>query len=103
MTKLVSIGLFALMIIGFIEGLSPVGNKTFLKQSNEFRDAPIIPLSDQIKLARLEKNISQQQLAQKTELTKYNIEAIEAGDAVPSGEVLRRFEKALDTNLSNLR
>ena len=71
MTKLVSFGLFVLMVVGFIQGLSPVGKKTLVVSSNEFRDSQIIPLSDQIKLAILEKNISQQQLAEKTELTKY--------------------------------
>ncbi len=103
MTKLVSVGLLVLMIVGFIQGLSPNTGKVEVKSSKEFYDIQTIPLGDQIKLARLEKNISQQQLAEKTRLTKYNIEAIESGEAVPSGDVLRRFEVALSTKLVNVR
>ena len=103
MTKLVSLGLLTLMIVGFIQGLSPNTGLVEVKSSKEFYDFQIIPLSEQIKLARLEKNISQQELAEKTRLTKYNIEAIELGEAVPSGDVLRRFESALNTKLSNNR
>ena len=103
MTKLLSLGLLTLMIVGFIQGLSPLSNKIEVKTSRESYNSQTIPLSEQIKLARLENGMSQQELAEKTQLTKYNIEAIEKGEAVPTGEILRRFEKSLDTKLAGIR
>ena len=43
------------MIVGFIQGLSPNTGKVEVKSSKEFYDTQTIPLSDQIKLPRLEK------------------------------------------------
>lgn len=103
MTKLVSLGLFTLMIVGFLQGLSPNTGIVEVKASKEVFDFQSISLDDQIKLARLEKNMSQQELATRTQLTKYNIEAIEAGEAVPSREVLKRFETVLNTKLVSIR
>lgn len=60
----------------------------------------IFPISEQIKLARLEKQISQKELATRTGLSKMNIERIEKGQLVPTRDVLDKLERELSTPLN---
>jgi ribosome-binding protein aMBF1 (putative translation factor) len=62
--------------------------------------AIIFPISEQIKLARMEKQITQKELATRTGLSKMNIERIEKGHLVPTREVLDKLEKELNTPLN---
>ena len=75
-------------------------------QTNEpkpdsLRESSIIfPISEQIKIARLEKQISQKELATRVGLTKMNIERIEKGQLVPANDVLDKLERELSVQLN---
>lgn len=75
-------------------------------QSKEAKSKPnpettvIFPISEQIKLARLEKQISQKELAVRVGLTKMNIERIEKGQVIPADQTLLKLEKELGVALN---
>ncbi len=75
-------------------------------QKNESKPNPkqessiIFPISEQIKIARLEKQITQKELATRVGLTKMNIERIEKGQLVPANDVLEKLEKELSVQLN---
>ena len=68
--------------------------------SKQQESSIIFPISEQIKIARLEKQISQKELAMRVGLTKMNIERIEKGQLVPANEVLEKLEKELNVQLN---
>lgn len=55
-----------------------------------------------MKIARMEKNLSQIQLAEMTEVSRQTIGMIEAGDFNPSLKLCIRICKALDKTLNDL-
>lgn len=55
-----------------------------------------------LKIARMEKGLSQVQLAEKTDVTRQTIGMIEAGDFNPSLKLCIRICKALDKTLDDL-
>lgn len=59
----------------------------------------LFQISDQIRFARLEKHLTPKELASKVGLTKLDVEKIEAGQAVPTRELLVKIEQALNTSL----
>ena len=65
------------------------------------RDLVIVfPISEQVKLARMEKCISEKELANRVGLSKMNIERIEKGQIVPTNEVLEKLAKELGVQLN---
>lgn len=60
------------------------------------------PLSQRIKELRLEKNWTQQQLAQKANLAKPLISMLETGERHPSDDVLKKLCKAFDINENDI-
>lgn len=60
----------------------------------------IFPISEQIKLARIEKNLSKKELAQKAGLTRMSLERIEKGQLVPNQEILQKLSKELNVGLT---
>ena len=64
------------------------------------RDLAIVfPISEQVKLARMEKCISEKELASRVGLSRMNIERIEKGQIVPTNEVLEKLAKELGVQL----
>ena len=59
----------------------------------------VFPISEQIKIARIEKHISQKELSDHVGMTKMSIERIEKGQLVPTQEMLNKLEKELGVNL----
>ena len=55
-----------------------------------------------LKIARMEKGLSQVQLAEMTDVTRQTIGMIEAGDFNPSLKLCIRICKALDKTLNDL-
>ena len=63
------------------------------------KDVIIYPISEQIKIARIEKHFSQKDLADRASMTKMSIERIEKGQLVPTQEMLNKLEKVLGVEL----
>lgn len=53
------------------------------------------PISEQIKLARLEKHLSQKDLGDRVGLSKANMEKIEKGQVVPTHDMLYKLQREL--------
>ena len=70
------------------------------KPNSNQESSVIFPISEQIKIARLEKQISQKELATRVGLTKMNIERIEKGQLVPANDILDKLEKELNVQLN---
>jgi ribosome-binding protein aMBF1 (putative translation factor) len=68
--------------------------------ANLFEKTMVFPISEQIKLARSEKKISQKDLADRVGLSLLNLERIEKGKVMPTRDVLRKLENELSTKLS---
>jgi ribosome-binding protein aMBF1 (putative translation factor) len=60
----------------------------------------IFPISEQVKLARMEKNMSKKDLAQKVGLSRMSLERIEKGQLVPNREVLQKLSSELSVGLT---
>lgn len=55
-----------------------------------------------LKMRRIQKDLSQKELAKKVGLTNQSISDFETGKLNPSYEVMRRISKELDSSVDNL-
>jgi ribosome-binding protein aMBF1 (putative translation factor) len=94
MSKFALTGVLLLILAGFLH-YSPTASSFDTENGKDNKETLLFPISEQIKLARLEKHVSQKDLAGRVGLTKLNIEKIEKGQVVPTRDVLFRLEKEL--------
>jgi putative transcriptional regulator len=59
-------------------------------------------MNNRIKLARVAMGLTQQQLAQKTEVSRQTINAVEAGKYVPSTVLALKLSAILETSINEL-
>lgn len=96
MSKFVLTGCLLILLASFLNYPTAPENV----KGHQRRDLVVIfPISEQVKLARMEKNISEKELANRVGLSKMNIERIERGQVVPSDEVLQKLTKELGVQL----
>ena len=96
MSKFVLTGCLLVLLASFLNYPTAPENV----KGHQRRDLVVIfPISEQVKLARMEKNISEKELANRVGLSKMNIERIERGQVVPSDEVLQKLTKELGVQL----
>jgi ribosome-binding protein aMBF1 (putative translation factor) len=98
MSKFLLTGVLLVLLASFLH-YSPTPSATD-EQTPQRTDVMLFHISEQVKLARLEKRISQKDLATKVGLTKWDIEKIESGQAVPTRDLLFKIEQVLNTPLS---
>ena len=60
------------------------------------------PVRMKLKLARIEKNLTQQELAERVEVTRQTIGLIEKGDYNPTLNLCIKIARTLDTTLDQL-
>ncbi|MBL7815992.1 MAG: helix-turn-helix transcriptional regulator [Saprospiraceae bacterium] len=99
MSKFVLTGVLLLILAGFLH-YSPSTNATSMENGKNATETLLFPISEQIKLARLEKHLSQKDLADRVGLTKMNIEKIEKGQVVPTRDILFKLEKELNATFT---
>jgi ribosome-binding protein aMBF1 (putative translation factor) len=99
MSKFLLTGVLLVLLASFLHygPTSPSSAETRTPQRSEMI---LFHISEQVKLARLERHISQKDLANKVGLTKLDIEKIEAGKVVPTRDLLVKIEQALDASLT---
>jgi len=80
-------------------------NKGNVKYSEDGAIAPpkkvTSHLKKQLQKARLDKKLSQKELATKCNITETIIKSYENGTAVPNGSIMNKMSKVLGVNLSN--
>ncbi len=97
MSKFIFTACLLVLLASFLN-YPPQTNESNLDSKRE--SSIIFPISEQIKIARLEKQISQKELAVRVGLTKMNVERIEKGQLVPANDVLDKLEKELNVQLN---
>jgi ribosome-binding protein aMBF1 (putative translation factor) len=96
MSKFIFTGGLLLLLASFLNYPPTPQNDTTIEISKNF---VIFPISEQIKVARLEKHFTPKDLAENTGLTKMTIDRIEKGQLIPTQEMLIKLEKALGVGL----
>jgi ribosome-binding protein aMBF1 (putative translation factor) len=99
MSKFLLTGVLFLVLASFLR-YSPTVSTSAPKPKGQQKETIIFPISEQIKLARLEKHLSSKDLANKVGLSKLNLERIEKGTVTPTREVLFKIEQALNTQFT---
>jgi len=104
MTKFLLAGLLLVLLSGFLHfpsSSSTDSHPSVSKPEGISADrATALPLGEQIRFARLEKKISQKELADQVGLTKLNIEKIEKGLVYPQRDVMLRMQQVLEKEFS---
>jgi ribosome-binding protein aMBF1 (putative translation factor) len=98
MSKFLLTGVLLVLLASFLH-YSPTSPSNTEDKTPQRSEMMLFHISEQVKLARLERHIGQKDLANKVGLTKLDIEKIEAGDVVPTRELLFKIEQALNTSL----
>ena len=98
MSKFALTGVLLIILAGFLH-YNPSGSKK-LEKSPYDKEILLFPISEQIKLARLENHVSQKDLADRVGLSKMNIEKIEKGQVVPTRDILFKLEKELNVSFT---
>jgi ribosome-binding protein aMBF1 (putative translation factor) len=98
MSKFLLTGVLLVILASFLH-YSPTSPSNADDKTPKRSDMMLFHISEQVKLARLERHLSQKDLATKVGLTKLDIEKIEAGQAVPTRDLLVKIEAALGTPL----
>lgn len=98
MSKFLLTGVLLVLLASFLHysPTSPSNTGDNVPQRSEMM---LFHISEQVKLARLERHITQKELANKIGLTRLDIEKIEAGKVVPTRELLVKIEEVLNTSL----
>ena len=99
MSKFALTGVLLLILAGFLH-YSPTSNSFDSENGGNNKETLLFPISEQIKLARLEKHVSQKDLADRVGLSKMNIEKIEKGQVVPTRDILFKLEKELSVSFT---
>ena len=99
MSKFALTGVLLIILAGFLH-YNPVSGSKKLEKSPYDKETLLFPISEQIKLARLENHVSQKDLADRVGLSKMNIEKIEKGQVVPTRDILFKLEKELNVSFT---
>jgi ribosome-binding protein aMBF1 (putative translation factor) len=99
MSKFLLTGVLLVLLASFLH-YSPTSPSTAEDRTPQPNEIMLFPISEQVKLARLEKRMSQKELANKVGLTRLDVEKIEGGEVVPTRDLMFKIEKALNTSLS---
>ena len=93
MVKFIFTGALLLLLVGFMNYPTRKKNvKTDFSKESKI----IFPINEQIKLARMDKQMTSKELADRIGVTKMTIDRFEKGQLVPTTETLRRLEIDLD-------
>ena len=96
MSKFLLTGCLLLLLASF---LNYPARPTNVESKQKRESVIIFPISEQIKLARMESQLTLKELATRIGITKMNMERIEKGQIVPSPDVLEKMEKELGVRL----
>jgi ribosome-binding protein aMBF1 (putative translation factor) len=97
MSKFIFTGCLLLLLASFLNYPA----QSVSTKSNAAQESRVIfPISEQIKLARMEKQITAKELANRVGLTKMSVEKIEKGQLVPTHEILEKLEVELGTQFN---
>jgi ribosome-binding protein aMBF1 (putative translation factor) len=99
MSKFLLTGVLLVLLASFLH-YSPASPSSEDDQTPQRNEITLFHISEQVKLARLEKHISQKELANKVGLTRLDIEKIEGGQVVPTRDIMYKIEQALNTSLT---
>lgn len=101
MSKFIFTGFLLLLLASFLN--YPVKSSESTKKSDSAENKIIFPISEQIKLARMEKHITTKELSSRVGVSKMNMERIEKGQLIPTTDVIEKLEKELGVHfeLSN--
>ena len=97
MSKFALTGVLLCILVGFFH-YSPTSTPPNSSQTE--KESLLFPISEQIKLARVEKHVSQQDLANRVGLSKMNLEKIEKGQVVPTRDILFKLENELKVSFT---
>jgi ribosome-binding protein aMBF1 (putative translation factor) len=98
MSKFLLTGVLLVLLASFLHYPSSSTNKG--DRTPQRGEVMLVHISEQVKLARLERRITQKDLANRVGLTKLDVEKIEAGQVVPTRDLMFKIEQALNTSLS---
>jgi ribosome-binding protein aMBF1 (putative translation factor) len=96
MSKFLLTGAMLVLLASFLH-YSPSTNKTITQPAHQ--EMTIYPIGEQIKIARLEKKISQKDLAEYLNCSRLTIERIESGHIMPKKNTLEKLNEVLGTKL----
>jgi ribosome-binding protein aMBF1 (putative translation factor) len=99
MSKFLLTGVLLVLLASFLH-YSPTSSSNTNDKTPQRNEVILFHISEQVKLARLEKHVSQKDLANKVGLTRLDIEKIEGGQVVPTRDILYKIEQALNTSLT---
>jgi ribosome-binding protein aMBF1 (putative translation factor) len=97
MSKFLLTGCLLVLLASFLN--YPTESMSSKKQQRR-ETTVIFPISEQVKLARIEKNLSKKDLAQKVGLSRMSLDRIEKGQLVPSSEMLQKLSTQLSVQLT---
>ena len=100
MTKFYLTGLVLFLLASFLH-LPPNADVDSKPASPKRETLTSLPLGEQIRFARLERKMSQKELADKIGLATLNIEKIEKGQATPQKETILKIQRVLETEFPN--
>jgi ribosome-binding protein aMBF1 (putative translation factor) len=98
MSKFLLTGVLLVLLASFLHYPSSSTNKE--DRTPKRGEIMMVHISEQVKLARLERRMSQKDLANRVGLTKLDVEKIEAGQVVPTRDLMFKIEQALNTSLT---
>lgn len=98
MSKFALTGVLLCILVGFFH-YSPTSNPANVSVKTE-KESLRFPISEQIKLARVEKHITSQELAKRVGLSEMNLEKIEKGQVVPTRDILFKIENELKVSFT---
>jgi ribosome-binding protein aMBF1 (putative translation factor) len=99
MSKFLLTGVLLVLLASFLH-YSPTSPSNTDDKTPQRNEIMLFHISEQVKLARLEKHVSQKDLANKVGLTRLDIEKIEGGQVVPTRDILFKIEQVLNTSLT---
>ena len=97
MSKFILTGILLVLLGSFLH-YSPEP-EILTKEQREIQSKSRFPISEQIKLARMSKRMSERELANKVGVSILIIEKIEKGKAIPTNEELAKIEQVLGISL----
>ena len=99
MSKFLLTGVLLVLLASFLH-YSPTTPANDAGEMPTRNQISMFHISEQVKLARLERHISQKELANKVGLTRLDIEKIETARVVPTRDILYKIEQTLNTSLT---
>lgn len=98
MSKFVLTAVLLVLLASFLHYSPPTS--TTAARHDAKQETMVFPISEQIKLARMDRRISQDDLADKVGLSRMTIDKMEKGQVVPTHDLLLKMQDALKTPLT---